>query len=298
VLNRDSVTRLCYCGSVLHTRPRGLDSTREPIQIGAEIYGHAGIESDLEIQRLLSACLEACGLRGTRLDIGHVGIFRSICLHGNVDEALEGELHEGLVAKDHARIEFLADKLGVETRDALLQLARLYGDASVLDEARKSLPRYPELNKALDDLERLARDNHFDVSVDLADLRGYQYHSGVVFSAYSGMPDPAQATSRRVGKNALALGGRYDEVGKAFGRARPATGFSLDLRDLAQAVPMAKQFSAIRAPYGDEASLLSEVVNLRGKGEIVVQCLPGTGDGQQCDRELALVGGKWIVRAL
>lgn len=297
LLNREAVTRLCYCGSVLHTRPRGLDSTREPIQIGAEIYGHEGIESDLEIQRLLSACLEACGLKGTRLDIGHVGIFRSICLHGSIAVALETELHESLVAKDHAKIDFLAKNLDAETRAALLDLARLYGNVEVLVEARAKLPRYPELIKALDDLERLARDNHFDVSVDLADLRGYQYHSGVVFSAYIGsMPEKSNGITQRVGKSALALGGRYDEVGKAFGRARPATGFSLDLRDLAQAVPATGQFSAICAPYGDEASLLAKVAELRGKGEIVVQSLPGAGDGQQCSRELAQVGGKWVVR--
>ena len=299
LLNRESVTRLCYCGSVLHTRPRGLDSTREPIQIGAEIYGHGGIESDLEIQRLLSACFDACGLRNTRLDIGHVGIFRSICAHGGVGPSLEAELHEALEAKDHARIESLATSLSTQTGDALLRLVRLYGDAGIIDNARVQLPPYPELTKALDDLERLARDNHFDVSVDLADLRGYQYHSGVVFSAYSGgTQDNSGGGNQRVGKNALALGGRYDEVGKAFGRARPATGFSLDLRDLVQAVPLYERASAIRAPYGDEQSLLAEVARLRKLGEIVLQNLPGADDGHQCDRELARVNGKWIVQAL
>ena len=299
LLNRESVTRLCYCGSVLHTRPRGLDSTREPIQIGAEIYGHAGIESDLEIQRLLSACFDACGLGNTRLDIGHVGIFRSICTRGGVGPSLESELHEALEAKDHARIESLAKSLSTQTGDALLRLVRLYGAPGIIDIARVQLPPYPELTKALDDLERLARDNHFDVSVDLADLRGYQYHSGVVFSAYwGGAQDNSGVGSQRVGKNALALGGRYDEVGKAFGRARPATGFSMDLRDLAQVMPMNRQASAIRAPYGDEQSLLAEVSRLRKMGEIVLQNLPGADDGQQCERELAHVNGKWIVQAL
>ncbi|OGA03652.1 MAG: ATP phosphoribosyltransferase regulatory subunit [Betaproteobacteria bacterium RIFCSPLOWO2_02_FULL_62_17] len=298
LLNRESVTRLCYCGSVLHTRPRGLDSTREPIQIGAEIYGHSGIESDLEIQRLLSESLDACGLRGVRLDIGHVGIFRSICAHGNVGADLEIELHEALEAKDHARIETLAGVLGRETRDALLQLPRLYGGAQLIDAARSLLPRYPELLRSLDDLERLARDNRFDVSVDLADLRGYKYHSGVVFSVYAGRaqnrPDGVNSPQCR---NALALGGRYDEVGKAFGRARPATGFSLDLRDLARVLPMEVCSGPIRAPYGDDETLAAELARLRGSGQVVVQALPGVSDGLDCERELVRLDGRWIVRA-
>lgn len=299
LLNRESVTRLCYCGSVLHTRPRGLDSTREPIQIGAEIYGHPGIESDLEIQRLLSESLEACGLGRARLDIGHVGIFRSVCAHGNVSLELESELHEALEAKDHARIETLAGALGRETRDALLQLPRLYGGAQLIDEARSLLPRYPELLRSLDDLERLARDNRFEVSVDLADLRGYQYHSGVVFSVYAGR---AQRRPKVVNpplcKNTLALGGRYDEVGKAFGRSRPATGFSLDLRDLARVLPMEVGSGAVRAPYGDEDSLVTEVARLRRSGEVVIQALPGVKDGLECERVLVWLDGRWIVRAL
>ena len=299
LLNRESVTRLCYCGSVLHTRPRGLDSTREPIQIGAEIYGHAGIESDLEIQRLLAESLEACGLRRVRLDIGHVGIFRSICMHGSVRAELESELHEALEAKDHARIETLAASLGTETRDALLQFPRLYGGADVIEAARSLLPGYPELLKSLDDLDRLARDNRFEVSVDLADLRGYQYHSGVVFSAYvGGAQNRADGVSPPLCKNALALGGRYDEVGKAFGRARPATGFSLDLRDLARVLPIEVLSGAIRAPYGDEETLVAEVVRLRASGAVVIQALPGAGDAPDCERELVRVDGCWSVRRL
>ena len=299
LLNREDVTRLCYCGNVLHTRPRGLDSTREPIQIGAEIYGHSGIESDLEIQRLLSASLEACGLRRARLDIGHVGIFRSICQRGNIDASLEVELHEGLAAKDYARIEALASPLDRKTREALLRLPRLYGGTQIIETARAQLPQYPELVKALEDLERLSKDNHFDVSIDLADLRGYQYHSGVVFSAYAGNPQPQPGGGNmRIGMNALALGGRYDEVGKAFGRARPATGFSLDLRDLARAVPTFEQKSSMRAPFGDDPSLLAEVAQLRKKGEIVIQVLPGSGEGQSCTRELVPVDGKWVIRTL
>lgn len=297
LLNREGVTRLCYCGSVLHTRPRGLDSTREPIQIGAEIYGHPGIESDLEIQRLLSDSLAACGMRRARLDIGHVGIFRSICAHGNVARELESELQEALGAKDHARIEILAGALGRQTRDALLQLPLLYGSAALIDTARSVLPPYPEVLGSLNDLERLANDNRFDVSVDLADLRGYHYHSGVVFSVYAGRAKhQPEDVSPPVSKNALVLGGRYDEVGKAFGRARPATGFSLDLRDLARIVPIEAGCGAIVAPFGNEESLVAEVARLRSSGEMVIQALPGVKDGSECERELVWLERRWIVR--
>jgi ATP phosphoribosyltransferase regulatory subunit len=290
LLNREAVTRLCYCGSVLHTRPRGMDTTREPIQIGAEIYGHAGIESDLEIQRLLYRALSACGLSGARLDIGHVGIFRAICRRGGIDAALEADLHEALEAKDQPALEALARPLGAETRAALLPLAALYGDPSVLDRAEKLLPAYPEVASALADLRRLAHDNHFEVSVDLADLRGYQYHSGVVFSAYAAGTNPNEPA-------AVAVGGRYDEVGKAFGRSRAATGFSMDLRTLARVAPAGEERGAIRAPWEGNA-LQTEIQRLRAAGEVVIQALPGARDGENCGRELVSIGGKWTVRKI
>jgi ATP phosphoribosyltransferase regulatory subunit len=287
LLNRDGVARLCYCGSVLHTRPRGMNTTREPLQIGAEIFGHGGIESDLEIQRLLLRALAACGVADSCLDIGHVGIFRTLCRNGGVDAALETELREALEAKDQARLTALTSTLGAETRDALRSLPRLYGDADVLEEARKCLPRYPEISSALASLDRLSRDAQSRTSVDLADLRGYHYHSGVVFCAYA-----------HGAANAVALGGRYDEVGKAFGRARAATGFSMDLRDLARLAQAREEPGAIRAPYGEGKSLVEEVARLRDSGEVVVQPLPGARDAVNCTRELALVGGKWVIRDL
>jgi len=296
LLNRDGVTRLCYCGSVLHTRPRGLDSTREPIQIGAEIFGHSGIESDLEIQRLLAEALLACGQRDVRLDIGHVGIFRSICAYGGIGGDVEIELHEALAAKDHSRIETITTSMKTDVRNALIQLPRLYGDRQVINTARRVLPAYPELTSALDDLDRLANDNRFKVSVDLADLRGYHYHSGVVFSAY--LDRAVTGVNAPVCKNAVALGGRYDEVGKAFGRARPATGFSLDLRDLVRLLPFEDPVGAVRAPYGEEASLVKAIEEMRRGGEIVVQTLPGAVDGLQCARELVQSNGQWVLRNL
>ena len=297
LLNRDTVTRLCYCGTVLHTRPRAMDVTREPLQIGAEIYGHAGIESDLEIQRLLYSTLAACGLPRARLDIGHVGIFRAICRRGGIDAGLEAELHEALEAKDLPTLASLVKPLGKDVREALLPLPDLYGDPSVLDRAEKLLPHDADIVRALADLRRLTRDNHFELSIDLADLRGYHYHSGVVFTAY--VPGAARA---------VALGGRYDEVGKAFGRSRAATGFSMDLRVLAELAPARSERGAIRAPWsaGDgaeadaarEAALAAEVSRLRGLGEVVIQALPGARDGENCERELVPSGDTWTIRKI
>jgi ATP phosphoribosyltransferase regulatory subunit len=290
LLNRIGVTRLCYAGSVLHTRPRGLDSTREPLQIGAEIYGHAGIESDLEIQRLLAAALATCGVADARLDIGHVGVFRALCRHGRVGPALESEIYAGLAAKDAAALRETTRGLPAATRNALVSLPELYGDASVLERARRVLPDYPEIRSALRDLRALSRSEGLPVSVDLADLRGYHYHSGVAFAAYA----PSLAS-------AVALGGRYDEVGKAFGRARPATGFSLDLRSLARIVSEQTGPGGIRAPHVSDPRLAALVRRLRSAGEIVVVDLPGHAKlrgESSCSREVVKRGGKWVVRRI
>ncbi|OGA20298.1 MAG: ATP phosphoribosyltransferase regulatory subunit [Betaproteobacteria bacterium RIFCSPLOWO2_12_FULL_63_13] len=289
LLNREGVSRLCYAGSVSHTRPRGINATREPLQIGAEIYGHAGIESDLEIRQLMLSSLRACGIRDARLDLGHVAVFRALCRRVGVGADLEAQLHEALEAKDTPRLDVLSSDLDSVTRKALRELPGLYGDASVLDRARSVLPRHPEILAALDDLALLSQDNGLPVSIDLADLRGYHYHSGVVLSAYA----PGTA-------NAVALGGRYDEVGKAFGRARPATGFSMDLRDLVQVAAPVRESQGIRAPYTQDPDLEAQIERLRSTGEVVVVELPGhEGSGTAgCDRELELVDGKWQLRRL
>ena len=230
LLNRKGVTRLCYCGSVLHARPAGPAATREPIQIGAEIYGHAGIQSDLEIQDLLCRALVAAGARGARMDVGHVAVFRSLVRAGAVGHDLEGELFEALQKKDVPALKILTRRADAKTRAALLLLTELYGDKAVLDVAEKKLPKLPEVQKALTTLRALAKACPIPVSFDLAELRGYHYHSGVVFDAYcDGVA------------GAVARGGRYDEVGKAFGRLRPATGFSIELRSLASAVKAKKK---------------------------------------------------------
>ena len=225
LLNRKGVTRLCYCGSVLHTRPASPGATREPIQVGAEMYGSAGVDADLEIQRLLCDALKLARLRDLRLDIGHVAVFRSIAHAAKVGAELERELFEALQKKDVPALRGLSKKLDARTRGALQLLPELYGGAEVLDEAEKRLPRLVEVGKALKTLRALAKSCPVPISFDLAELRGYHYHSGVVFDAYcAGISGP------------VARGGRYDEVGKAFGRARSATGFSIDLRSVAGVV--------------------------------------------------------------
>ena len=224
LLNRSGVTRLCYCGSVLHTRPATPAATREPIQIGAEIYGQAGIAGDLEIQRLLCSALALAGVRGARVDVGHVAVFRSLVRAAAIGAELEADLFEALQKKDVPALKGLTRRLEKRTRDALLLLPQLYGGKEVLDLAEKRLPAIPPLRKALAALRTLADACTIPASLDLAELRGYHYHSGVVFDAYcAGVVGP------------VARGGRYDEVGKAFGRSRPATGFSIDLRELAGA---------------------------------------------------------------
>jgi len=225
LLNRKGVTRLCYCGSVLHTRPQGPGATREPIQIGAEMYGAPGVEADVEILELLCRALELAGVRNARVDIGHVAVFRTLAQAAKVGPEGEAQLFEALQRKDTPSLKEHSRKLPGKMREALLLLPNLYGDAKVLDEAEAKLPKLAGISRALATLRKLAKTCKFPASFDLAELRGYHYHSGVVFDAYcDGVA------------GAVARGGRYDEVGKAFGRARPATGFSIDLRSLAGAV--------------------------------------------------------------
>jgi ATP phosphoribosyltransferase regulatory subunit len=221
LLNRKGVTRLCYCGSVLHTRPAGPAATREPIQIGAEMFGEPGIAGDLEMQRLLCRALKLAGATSLRLDIGHVAVFRSIVQAAKVNGEREAELFEALQRKDLPALRDLTKKISSAERKAFLLLPELYGGEEVIARAERSLPAIPALKKALGTLRALAKACTVSASFDLAELRGYHYHSGVVFDAYcQGVAGP------------VARGGRYDEVGKAFGRARPATGFSIDLRGL------------------------------------------------------------------
>ena len=226
LLNRRGVTRLCYCGSVLHARPATPAASREPIQIGAEIFGHAGIAGDLEIQGLLCSALAAAGARGARMDSGPVAVFRSLVRAAAIGHELEVDLFEALQKKDVSALKALSRKTDGKTRAALLLLPELYGGTEVLALAAKKLPQNETIRSSLATLNALAKACPIPLSFDLAELRGYHYHSGVVFDAYcDGVAGPASVP--------IARGGRYDEVGKAFGRSRPATGFSIDLRSLA-----------------------------------------------------------------
>ncbi len=290
LLNRQGVTRLCYAGSVLHTQPSGLMRTREPLQIGAELYGHSGIESDLEVQRLMLQALALMGIEGVHLDLGHVGVFRSLVKRASIPAALEAELFNALQRKDVSALRGLVADLPQDVQGALLALPQLYGGVDVIAHARATLPAYPEVSAALNELERAAA--HLktlarDIGIDLAELRGYHYHSGMVFAAYhAGSHD------------AIALGGRYDDVGKAFGRARPATGFSMDLRQLHGLLAKRVQPKAIHAPYRQDSALDAAIAKLRANGEIVVVDLLGKAEYHaelNCDRELVLRDGKWIV---
>jgi len=290
LLNRKGVARLCYAGTVLHTQPSGLLRTRDPMQIGAEIYGHAGLESDIEIQALmLRALQEATGVDGVHLDIGHVSVFRALITRAGATAEQEAELFQVLQAKDVPALRDLSIGLDAQTRNALLLLPELYGGPEVLAVAHKRLPAYPELTACLDALARIARELDGDVKelcFDLAELRGYHYHSGVVFAAYAGnRPD------------AIARGGRYDEVGRAFGRARPATGFTMDLRELAQMAKEEPKPLRILAPYRPaDTALQSEIARLRARGAVVVPDLPDHEAHRaelECSQELVQRDGAW-----
>ena len=292
LLNRNSVTRLCYAGSVLHTRPSGLHTTREPLQIGAEVYGHAGLEADAEIQELALASLALAGFTDVRLDLCHVGVLPAILSEDPRAQKDEQAIVALLRAKDSSGLEALSSSYAPSVRAALLALPGLYGDIEVLGKAREVLPSLPGITRALAELAALAASvvGRVEVAIDLADLRGYQYESGAIFALYvPGLP------------NAVARGGRYDHVGEAFGRARPATGFSMDLRELARLLPTAERTHAVRAPWGNAPELRDRIAELRKSGEIVIQNLPGHENDQdefECDRVLVLDNGNWILKNL
>ena len=290
MLNNQGITRLCYAGSVLRTKPDGLAQTRQPMQSGAELFGHAGIEADIEIQRLMVKTLQAAGVKSLQIDLSHVGIFDSLMSKADANETLKQSIYQALQSKDQTEVKALAQDFDTEIREALCRLTELNGDTSILTVAAKVLPKTTEITRALADLTQVAKelsDLGVGLSFDLAELRGYHYHSGMVFAAY------AQGCS-----GPLAFGGRYDEVGQAFGRARPATGFSLDLRGLVTALPALALKKGILAPYGKDDSLLNLISELRASGERVIQALPGHDAHSQelgCDRKLVNQAGQWQV---
>lgn len=296
LLNQQGITRLCYAGSVLKTQAEGLAHTREPLQIGAEIYGHAGTASDIEIQRLLIKSLKAIGVEKVSLDLSHVEVFSSIIEAAGISESIEYELHNALLSKDKTTISQLADGVGAQYKQALIDLTSFNGDQSVLQEARKQLPKIDRIQAALDALQVVSdalTDLDVEINFDLSELRGYHYHSGIVFAAY------AQGF-----KGALALGGRYDEVGEAFGRARPATGFSLDLRGVVRGLNTPHSEKGILAPANEaidaelKVSLAEKIEELREHGQIVIQTIADSiSDANElnCDKKLEHYHSGWHV---
>jgi len=290
LLNRQGVARLCYAGNVVHTQPSGLMRTREPLQVGAELYGHGGIESDMEIQALMLHSLALLGIKQVHLDLGHVGVFHALLDGTDVSAELEQALFVALQQKDVPTLSALVQSLPAETQAAVLALPHLYGSVDVIARARSQLPKLPAVVAALDDLQRAASSLNGKVDsigVDLAELRGYHYHSGMVFAAYhAGSHD------------AIAVGGRYDDLGKVFGRARPATGFSMDLRQLHGLLPQQALPKTIHAPYRQDTTLDAVIKDLREQGEIVVVDLLGDAALHaelNCNRELIQREGQWVV---
>ena len=280
---------------MLHTRPQSAHATREPLQLGAEIYGHAGLEADLEVQDLALDGLRAAGLSDLVLDLADARIVRGVLEGVSIEPAALSEIVAALAAKDKATLARLSAQFPADVRSGLLALPGLYGDAAVLDQARRQLPARPVISAALDDLAWLAQHvalAHPDVRIgfDLADMGGYAYYSGVRFAVYA----PGAA-------DALLRGGRYDEVGAVFGRNRPAVGFSTDLKLLAACSAPPLRRTGIRAPWGEDAGLRQAVRRLREDGDIVVCILPGhehEGEEFDCDRELVALDGHWVMRAL
>ncbi len=293
LLNREAVTRLCYCGPVLHARVDRPHGTREPLQLGAEIYGHAGLEADLEVIELAQASLRAAGIEQQMLDLGDVRIIDSVLAGLALDAGCVTRIHLALAAKDSAELAALSRDLPADVRDSLLALPGLYGDASVLDEAARRLRPSALLDRALGDLRWLAGQlEGASLSFDLADLRGYAYYTGVRFSLFGGQPGSLRE---------LVRGGRYDEVGGVFGRKRPAAGFSLDLKELVSAAAAPALQPAIRAPWGSEPGLRAAIAALRAAGQTVVCVLPGHEhevDEFHCNRALVAQDGAWVVKPL
>jgi ATP phosphoribosyltransferase regulatory subunit len=294
LLNRQGVTRLCYAGSILHTRAAAGSSSREQLQLGAEIYGHAGLEADLEIQALLNDVLNLSQVGEITLDMSHAGLLAAILGDFPPQSESLDALYSALQTKDLPSLNQVLKDWPSEVKSAVLALANLSGSPEkVLVQARQNLPKTAAVKAALEELERLCAavaglPNSPQLNLDLSDLKGYQYHSGVMFAAYvEGLPV------------AIARGGRYDMVGKAFGRSRPATGFSLDIMTLARMSKKDSRKNAILAPWSNDQTLSQEIAQLRSQGQVVIQLLPGheqDGDEFHCDRELVNQKGAWVVK--
>ncbi|MCU7852438.1 MAG: ATP phosphoribosyltransferase regulatory subunit [Candidatus Thiodiazotropha sp. (ex Monitilora ramsayi)] len=295
----DAPTRLCYLGTVLHTRSDGLAGTRSPLQIGAELYGHKGVESDIEILRLMMQTLEKAGVRDVYLDLGHVGIFKGLARQAELNSEQESALFDALQRKAAPEIEQLLRSFDIDSSltPMFSQLAELSGD-DALERAEDVLAgASAHVKQALAYLREMAEQikvwlPDLPVHFDLAELRGYHFHTGVVFAAF--VPENGKE---------IARGGRYDDIGKVFGRSRPATGFSTDLKTLIRAAALSSGESeasipAIFAPWSNEATQQGRIEQLRGEGRRVICGLPGQEGGAAemgCGEELVSRDGEWQV---
>jgi ATP phosphoribosyltransferase regulatory subunit len=294
LLNREGVTRLCYCGPVLHTRATGQAATREPLQFGAEIFGHAGLEADLEAAELALDCLHTAGIAPLVIDLSDARVLRGLLSGLPLEAARLQALVRALSQKDAAALGELVSDLPAAAAEPLRALLRLYGGAEVPALARTLLPARALVRQALDELEWMASQLQraypaLRIGFDLSDMSGHGYYSGLRFAIYG-------ADS----SDALARGGRYDEVGAIFGRNRPAVGFSLDLKALAEAAGPAPAPKAVLAPVGDDAGLRAAIRELREGGQTVVSVWPGhelANEAFECDRELVRRDGRWVLRA-
>ncbi|TBV07566.1 ATP phosphoribosyltransferase regulatory subunit [Phytopseudomonas dryadis] len=298
-LRREGPSRLCYAGSVLHAQPRALTTSRSPIQLGAELYGDASPASDVEVISLLVDTLELAEVPDVHMDLGHVGIYRGLARAAELSGEVEQQLFDALQRKATDEIDALTEALPESLSRMLRALAELCGGREVLDLAQACLVEAPdEVHAALDDLLAIAdalslRYPELPLYFDLGELRGYHYHTGVVFAAF--VPGVGQS---------IAQGGRYDDIGADFGRARPATGFSTDLKTLVSLgrMPLDEQPGGVWAPDSHDVYLWQAVRRLRGEGVRVVQALPGQAladaDAAGCDRQLLLQDGRWQVLAL
>lgn len=288
------ISRLCYAGSILHTRPKSLMASRSPIQVGAEIYGENSPAADLEVIRLMLATLDSAGLEGRiTLDLGHVDVYEAVLESADLSDDQEAAVFDALQRKSLPDLQIALADVSADDAQLILGLMDLHGGASVLDAARELFSqRAPAALAAVDSLEDVAsailrQRPDLTIYFDLAELRGHHYHTGLVFAAY--VPGHGQA---------LANGGRYNDVGEMFGRARPATGFNTDLKALLALLSLdSPQQPAISMPDSDDAALLALVAELRAAGEIVINCL-SAAPAACCDRELREVGGQWAVHNL
>ena len=293
LIHNEEVTRLSYAGSVLRTKPASFLQSREPFQIGAELYGFKGIEADLEIQTLLIKTLNTIGIKSPVFDFNHLDIFTSLIASSNIERDLLDRLYEAMQKKDQSEVKSLTQSLDKKNREALIALVSLYGDVNILKEADKVLPQDKAIKNALqflNQIDKALKESEIKISYDLSDIRGYQYHNGLVFSVYA---DQCYSP--------IALGGRYDNIGASFGRKRPATGFTMDLKNIVTLFPNGKKAKAILAPQGNDAGLQKAIETLRQQGDIVAIDLFGDMNAIQnnCDRILIQDAAKaWKVKAV